>query len=94
MIYNHSILGGYVCLKGSYMFHMPMLIAMLIFIKVPDDSILAEAYPTGHRLVPFWYYSTAVLHFLFSFMDFLFISSYDQLWDTGYQGISLALRYF
>ena len=46
MIYTHTILGGYVCLKGSFMFHIPMLIAMLIFIKVPDDNnMLQKAYP-------------------------------------------------
>ena len=84
MIYNHSILGGYVCLKGSYMFHIPMFAAMLIFIEVPDESILAAAYPGGNRLVPFWYYTTAILHLLFSLMDLLYIFSYDQLWDTGY----------
>ena len=45
MIYTHSILGGYICLKGSFVFHIPMLIAMLIFIKVPDLNLLAVAYP-------------------------------------------------
>ena len=93
MIYSHSVLGGYVCLKGSYMFHVPMLLAMLIFIKIPNDSVLAAAYPGEHSIVFYWYWVTIALHGLFSIMDLIYITNLDSFWLTGYEVFSLLLRY-
>ena len=29
MIFSHNMISGYLCMQGSFMYHIPMLIAML-----------------------------------------------------------------
>jgi hypothetical protein len=43
MIYSHNMISGYLCLQGSFMFHLPMLISMW-FIEVPPEESLKEAF--------------------------------------------------
>ena len=59
------------------MFHIPMLLAMLIFIKIPDDTVLEAAYPGEHKIVFYWYWVAITLHGLFSIMDLMYITSLD-----------------
>ena len=93
MIYTHSILGGYICLKGSFVFHIPMLIAMLIFIRIPDEKFLDEAYPGRSYLAFYWYVITAALHGLFIIIDFIYFLSLDEIFGMAYHTTLLIFRY-
>ena len=93
MIYTSSILGGYVCLKGTFVFHIPMLIAMLIFIKIPDDKYLSAAYSERYLLAFYWYLITAVLHGLFIIIDLIYFLNLDDIFGMAYHSVLLALRY-
>ena len=69
MIYTHSILGGYACMRGSYVYHIPMLASMLYFIQIPDENDLKLAYAQEYREAFLWYWFTAFLHGLLAILD-------------------------
>ena len=46
MIYSHNMISGYLCLQGSFMYHLPMLIAMLVYIRIPEEDALRDTFPS------------------------------------------------
>ena len=45
MIQIFNLLSGYQSIVGTVYFHIPMLLAMLIFVRIPDDDDLSQAFP-------------------------------------------------
>ena len=62
MIYTWNILSGYQSIMGSYIFHLPMFITMVLFIRIPSDDDVDLAFPGEAHLVTFWYYFTLFNH--------------------------------
>ena len=62
MIYSHTMMSGYLCLQGSYMFHIPMLIAMLIFVRVPQAEDQELAFPEEGNWLTYWYWGAVTMH--------------------------------
>ena len=65
MIHTHAILTGYIALRGSMLVHIPMLIAMLSFVRVPD----AESPNIGAAWHKTYMYAVS-MHALLSVMHF------------------------
>ena len=61
MIGSEHILSGYVILRGSFQIHIPMCIAMLIFIRPPDEE--CQTFWQGAAL---WYNLAVFQHILLS----------------------------
>ena len=55
MIFTHSIISGYICLQGSLVIHIPMIVAMLIFVKIPNICELKAAFPGKDEINEEWY---------------------------------------
>ena len=67
MIYAYAILTGYVAIRGSMFLHIPMLIAMVAFVRIPeaeDDPALVDAW----RI---WYTYAAIMHAILAILHFL-----------------------
>ena len=79
MIYSHTMMSGYLTLQGSYMFHIPMLIAMLIFIRVPSEEDLEVAFPEQSSSAAIWYWYAVGMHFVLALMQML----YGRLDEVG-----------
>ena len=63
MIYAHNMISGYLCLQGSVMFHLPMLISMAVFIRIPPEQNLLEAFGTEYVDIAFyWYWFALSMH--------------------------------
>ena len=60
MIFAYSILRGYTALRGTMVIHLPMLIAMLVFVEVPSTNCANEqkCFMRG----PYWYQLAIFLH--------------------------------
>ena len=64
MIYAWNVLKAYTALRGTYVYHLPMAIAMLVFIRIPRGGNYDVEFP----LAWVWYTTSVVLHFLQSFI--------------------------
>ena len=64
MINAYAILTGYVALRGSMAIHLSMLLAMIIFVRVPGTDDLETSFPGG-RL---WYVFAAFMHLLLALL--------------------------
>ena len=71
MIYSHSMMSGYLCLMGSYMFHIPMLIAMLIFIRIPPEADMQATFPENARTAVTWYWFALIMHVFLTAMHII-----------------------
>ena len=67
MIYNVSILQGYTALIGTSAVHIPMLIAQLVFVRLPGEY---EDYYDVFPEAPYWYYFAAFMHVVLAFIHF------------------------
>ena len=79
MIFTTNILSGYQSINGSYLFHLPMLLTMCLFIRIPYDDI-DIAFPEETHLVIFWYWGTIFLH------SWLGILSMQEMCIFNYEG--------
>ena len=59
MIHAVSVLKAYTALRGTFVYHFPMAISMLIFIRVPDDEQGVIDFPGAY----YWYTTSVMLHF-------------------------------
>ena len=64
MIYAHAILTGYTSLRGSPTIHAAMFIAMLIFIRVPED--VDNSFAGGN----YWYPFAVCMHLILAILTF------------------------
>lgn len=71
MIHAVSVLKAYTALRGTYVYHLPMAIAMLIFIRIPDNI---ETFPGAL----WWYITSVFLHFL---LTFIHLTEFFQVTD-------------
>ena len=62
MIFSHNIISGYLCMQGSFMYHLPMLIAMLWWVDIPNDQDLRLAFQDMDTQAVAWFYIQAFLH--------------------------------
>ena len=60
MIYAYNVLKGYTAIRGTLVFHLPMAIATLIFIRVPRSEQGKLAFPGAEM----WYVLSVILHFV------------------------------
>ena len=73
MIDTHSMMSGYHVLQGSLLYHIPMFIAMVVFIRLPDGEYLDMAFPEkGHQAVN-WYWIAMGLHVYLSLLQLIVI---------------------
>ena len=76
MIFNYSILRGYTALRGTMVIHLPYLISMLIYVKVPSTECIGEiegeTQPCFDRGL-YWYYLAVGLHALLTVLHLLLI---------------------
>ena len=79
MIFTTNILSGYQSIVGSFLFHLPMLVTMCLFIRIPYDDI-DTAFPDETHLVIFWYWFTMFLHI------WLGVMSAQELYIFEYEG--------
>ena len=81
MIFNHSILSGYIVIQGSYVIHIPMLVAIYLFVQetVPSDEHVRSTLFRGDVIG--WYYLAISMHFLLAFLSMIKIHS-DHWYDT------------
>ena len=70
MIYNVSILQGYTALIGSSLIHIPMLIAQLVFVRLPGEY---EDYYDVFPEAPYWYVLSAFMHVILAVIHILTI---------------------
>ena len=84
MIYAYSALSGYSCLIGSFRVRIPMLVAMILFIQVPqsEGNSLAISKQT--------YVQCFCMHLILSFVDMaaysqgvVFLSSFFEAFQTS-----------
>ena len=77
MIFAYSVLSGYQSVRGSFAVHMPMFIAMLIFVnpytknQLPDEEDFEWTWP-GARL---WTYYGLWMHLLLAFLHFVMMTA-------------------
>ena len=62
MIFSHNMISGYLCMQGSFMYHIPMLIAMLWWVKIPSVADLRLAFLDEGKDAIYWFWLTALLH--------------------------------
>ena len=74
MIFAHSIISGYICMQGSFIFHISLLVAMLIFVRVPPAEDLAQAFPGEESWARWWYELNAALHGILAVIHILTIT--------------------
>ena len=87
MIYTWNILSGYQSIMGSFIFHIPMLITMLLFIRIPSDDV-EKAFPGEAHLVTFWYYFTLFNHASIGLLNMIELLTE---WDIGWLNIVLSI---
>ena len=81
MIDTHSMMSGYHVLQGSLLYHIPMFIAMVTFIEMPDQEVLDLAFPgKGHWGIK-WYWIALGLHVALALLQFAVIL------EAAFQGI-------
>ena len=93
MIYAVSVLKAYTALRGTLVYHLPMGIAMLIFIRIPDNE---ENFPGA-----IWFYASSVaLHFMLSFIHLAefftdklnnFIVEIGKIFSIPFQAVNFIL---
>ena len=69
MINTRSIISGYIFLQGNFVVHLPMLVSMIAFVRIPNDENLSIAFPGEERLVGVWYFFNAFMHGLLSIIQ-------------------------
>ena len=86
MIDTHSMMSGYHVLQGSLLYHIPMFIAMVTFIRIPDQEVLDLAFPEkGHWGIR-WYWIALGLHVALALLQLailveaLFIAGLFKKW--------------
>ena len=86
MIFNYSILRGYTALRGTMVIHLPYLISMLVYIKVPSTECLGVGEPPVEPVPcflrgPWWYWLAVGLHGLLAFLHVLLLieNAFDLL---------------
>ena len=84
MIFAHSIISGYICLQGSFVFHIPMLIAMVQFVSVPPLDVRKEAFPGEEIYVMYWYWFAVGLHGVLAFNHLSGLCGGREAWPTAY----------
>ena len=77
MIFTTNILSGYQSINGSYLFHLPMLLTMCLFIRIPYDDI-DRAFPEETHLVIFWYWFTIFLHLMLGLLSMQELGIFDN----------------
>ena len=78
MIQTFNILSGYQSIVGTALYHIPMLVAMLLFIRIPSRDELEQVFIGESLYVIFWYYFCLSLHGLLTF-----VSLFDLLQLVG-----------
>ena len=90
MIQSFNLLSGYQSIVGTALYHIPMLIAMLLYIRVPSEEELELAFPQESWLVNLWYYFCLVLHGLLTFVSmfdlFQFVAIDVLNWFSEFDG--------
>ena len=90
MIFVHSIISGYISLQGSFTYHIPMFIAMLVFIKVPEQEELALAFPGEEETCRIWYICAACMHLLLSVIHMIQVFSLEEYFLSSFMSIQLV----
>ena len=62
MINTTSLVSGYIYLQGNFTLHLPLMIALLVFVKVPSEGDLNDAFPGDEDLAQIWYPYAIALH--------------------------------
>ena len=62
MIDAHNMMSGYNVLRGSLLYHIPMFIAMSIFIRIPAQEYMELAFPEEANWAIYWYWTALGLH--------------------------------
>ena len=84
MIGSEHILSGYVILRGTFQIPIPMCIAMLIFIRPPDEE--CQTFWQGASL---WYNLAVVQHILLSLVHMNAIYIYITGWTLFLESIKI-----
>ena len=101
MIFVHSIISGYICLQGSFVIHIPMFLAMLNFVEVPDRCDLVLGFPrnedvsrwTGPEHIEAWYKFCLALHAILALIHLasIFCDEFiDQYLASGFMIVQLS----
>ena len=77
---------------GKVYFHIPMFVAMLIFIRVPTDD-LEKAFPQEGQLANFWYYYALGLHVFLGINDFVLVDLETEGFSNFFNGLQTIGRF-
>ena len=72
MIFAYSILRGYTALRGTMVIHLPMLISMLVYIRIPKTTCGPSEESCFER-AQFWYWLAIGLHLLLAVLHILML---------------------
>ena len=81
MIHAYAILTGYIAMRGSLVIHTALLVAMLCFVRIPDDY--HNSFPGGK----IWYIYAVIMHVILALLNFSTILQLNNAGETFKQGI-------
>ena len=89
MIFAHSIISGYVTLQGSANVHIPMLLAMMFFVRIPSDEEIVDVFPES---VVAWFYFAAAMHVILGVLNLVtwMENSPDSTHAASFKSIQLV----
>ena len=90
MIYSYSILTGYISLRGTIFLHLPMLIIMFFFVKVPKASEGEEDLEPLFWTWRIWYWFAFIMHGILTFMNVSLLYPMSSAVETVREGIQMV----
>ena len=89
MIFAHSIISGYVTLQGSANVHIPMLLAMMFFVRIPSDEEIVDVFP---QEIVAWFYFAAAMHVILGFLNLItwLDKSPDETHAASFKSVQLV----
>ena len=86
MIHAYAILTGYIALRGSSVIHFSMLVAMIVFVRIPPDEELLIAFPGGEA----WYFYALFMHLILGFLHFTTMIQTIDAVETFKEGLLMC----
>ena len=81
MIHAYAILTGYIAMRGSFVIHTALFIAICFFVRVPDDY--HNVFPGGK----IWYVYNIIMHVILALLNFTATRTITNAGETFKQGI-------
>ena len=81
MIHAYAILTGYIAMRGSMVIHAALLIAMIAFVRIPDDY--HNSFPGGKL----WYIYAIIMHLILALLNYASMARTTNAGETFKQGV-------